>query len=154
MSISLQPIDKKIFVSGGCDNSAKVWDLSSGKCVRSFSSNDSDVNSVCFFPSGHAFASGSDDSTARLYDLRADRELNKYKESKDISPITSSAFSTSGRYLFCGYDDTTCQVWDTLLGKKLWSLENHEQRVSCLGVNENGSAFATGSWDNTLKIWA
>jgi len=156
MCVSLQPIDKKSFVSAGCDYSAKVWDINTGKCVQSFSGNEGDVNTVSYFPNGQAFVSGAEDSTARLFDLRADRELNKYKDTtaKEASAVTSSAFSTSGRYLFLGYDDTTCQVWDTLTAKKLWSLESHEQRVSCLAVNENGTALCTGSWDNSLKIWA
>jgi len=68
--------------------------------------------------------------------------------------VTSTSFSSSGRYLFAGYDDATCHVWDSLTAKRLWVLESHEQRVSCLAVNENGTALCTGSWDNSLKIWA
>ena len=29
----------------------------------------------------------------------------------------------------------------------------HDNRVSCLGVTEDGLAIATGSWDSFLKIW-
>ena len=32
-------------------------------------------------------------------------------------------------------------------------LAGHDNRVSCLGVTENGAAVATGSWDSFLKIW-
>lgn len=32
-------------------------------------------------------------------------------------------------------------------------LAGHDNRVSCLGVTEDGSAVATGSWDSFLKIW-
>ena len=31
--------------------------------------HESDINAVHFFPSGHAFSTGSDDASCRLYDL-------------------------------------------------------------------------------------
>lgn len=32
-------------------------------------------------------------------------------------------------------------------------LAGHDNRVSCLGVTENGMAVGTGSWDSFLRIW-
>lgn len=32
-------------------------------------------------------------------------------------------------------------------------LAGHDNRVSCLGVTEDGMAVATGSWDSFLRIW-
>ena len=32
-------------------------------------------------------------------------------------------------------------------------LAGHDNRVSCLGVTEDGMAVCTGSWDSFLKIW-
>jgi len=145
---------KTSFISGGCDSNIKVWDISSGKCTQNFYIPDGDLNSCCYFPSGHAFVAGSEEGSSHLYDLRADKELQSYvPDSK--SAVTSTAFSSSGRYLFTGCDDNTVQVFDTLNGKKLWALDGgHEQRVSCLTVNMDGTALCTGSWDNLLKIWA
>lgn len=34
------------------------------------------------------------------------------------------------------------------------TLDQHRNRVSCIGVNVDGTALCTGSWDNMLKIWA
>jgi len=146
---------KNQFVSGGCDSSAKLWDVSSGKCVQSFSVPEGDINAVNFFPNNQAIVSGSEDGYSRLFDLRADRELISYTSDGQKTGVTSCAFSSSGRYLFTGCDDNTVQVFDSLNGKKLWTLDGgHDQRVSCLAINSDGSALCTGSWDNYLKIWA
>jgi len=153
MSISLSP-DLKSFVSGACDGTAKLWDIGSGKDTQTFAGHESDINAVGFFPNGQAFATGSDDSTCRLFDIRASRELQSYTSESISCGITSVAFSISGRYLFAGYDDYTCQGWDTIKGQKVYSLEGHDNRVSCLGVNNDGTALCTGSWDSLLKIWA
>ena len=45
-------------------------------------------------------------------------------------------------------------IWDTQLGTLIDQLVGHDNRVSCLGVTEDGKALATGSWDTLLKIWA
>lgn len=105
-----------------------------------------------FFPNGDAFATGSDDASCRLFDIRADRELNTFTHDNILCGITSVAFSISGRILFGGYDDWTCNVWDTLKGERVGVLTGHENRVSCLGVSSDGMALCTGSWDGTLKV--
>jgi len=154
MSLSLNPVDKNTFVSGACDQTAKLWDLRTGKCCQTFTGHEADINAISFFPSGFAFATGSDDSSCRLFDLRADRELATYSEKSILCGITSIAFSLSGRFLFAGYDDFKCQVWDTLKTELLFNLQGHDNRVSCLGVSSDGMALCTGSWDAMLKIWA
>jgi len=73
-----------------------------------------DVFVAQFFPSGFAFATGSDDATCRLFDVRSDQEVGMYSHDNIICGISSVAFSISGRLLFGGYDDFNCNVWDTL----------------------------------------
>jgi WD40 repeat protein len=43
-------------------------------------------------------------------------------------------------------------VWDTLRGDKVGSLNGHENRVSCLGVSNDGISLCTGSWDSLVSI--
>jgi len=154
MSISINPHDVNTFVSGACDMTAKLWDIRTGKAVQTFTGHDADINAVQFFPNGNLFGSGSDDASCRLFDIRANRELMAYPFENSIMGITSVAFSLSGRYLFAGYDDSQCHVWDTLKGEQAFALTGHTNRVSCLGITNDGLALCTGSWDSTLKIWA
>jgi len=142
------------FVSGGCDRMALVWDMRTGRCVQSFEGHQSDVNSVKFYPSGDAIATGSEDATCRLYDLRADREVAQYTKDSLIFGVNAVEFSVSGRLLFAGYNDYTINVWDALKCQRLTVLYGHENRVSCLRVSPDGTAISTGSWDCTLRIWA
>ncbi|KAK6508292.1 guanine nucleotide-binding protein subunit beta 1 [Arthrobotrys conoides] len=154
MSLSVNPTNSNIFVSGACDAFAKLWDIRTGKAVQTFAGHESDINAVQFFPDGNAFGTGSDDATCRLFDIRADRELNIYSSEQILCGITSVAFSVSGRLLFAGYDDFECKVWDVLRGEKVGALVGHENRVSCLGVSNDGISLCTGSWDSFLRIWA
>lgn len=119
---------------------------------RLFMKRLSEFTLARFFPNGDAFATGSDDASCRLFDIRADRELNAFTHDNILCGITSVAFSISGRILFGGYDDWTCNVWDTLKGERVGVLTGHENRVSCLGVSVDGMALCTGSWDSTLRV--
>ncbi|VDK71447.1 unnamed protein product [Litomosoides sigmodontis] len=152
MSLSLSP-DMRTFISGACDASAKLWDIRDGMCKQTFPGHESDINAIAYFPSGYAFATGSDDATCRLFDIRADQELAMYSHDNIICGITSVAFSKSGRLLFAGYDDFNCNVWDSMRQERAGVLAGHDNRVSCLGVTEDGMAVCTGSWDSFLKIW-
>src|ERR1700688_435774 len=95
LSLSLSP-SQNVFVSGACDTTANLWDIRSGRATQTFTGHESDINAVwyetfdwnhyinrslffpSFFPNGDAFATGSDDASCRLFDIRADRELNTF----------------------------------------------------------------------------
>jgi guanine nucleotide-binding protein G(I)/G(S)/G(T) subunit beta-1 len=158
MSVSVLPsVDKNVFVSGSCDTTARVWDIRTGKCTMTLRGHESDINSVCFFPDGKSFGTGSDDSTCRYFDMRACAEVCEFKNDMVLCGITSVSFSKSGRLLFAGYDDYNCFGWDLLgkVDKPAFTLQpTHDNRVSSVGVSPDGKAVCTGSWDQTLKIWA
>lgn len=155
MSLDVQPKSHNLFVSGSCDGFAKVWDYRAGKsCVGTYTGHESDINSVKFFPDGNAFVSASDDSTIRLYDVRAYAQVNHFHNNRIVCGITSVDFSKTGRFIFGGYDDYNCYVWDTQTGGNITMLSGHDNRISCLGVSPDGKAVCTGSWDMLLKIWA
>lgn len=143
-------------MSGSCDATAKMWDMrDQNACVETFYGHESDINSVMFSGNGTTFGTGSDDSSCRIFDTRAHQTVNTLYNEKIVCPITSVDFSKSGRMLFGGYDDSNCYVWDTLEeNRMLQTLGRHENRISCLGVSGAGDALCTGSWDNTLSIWA
>jgi len=155
MSLDLSPSESgNTFASGSCDKTVMVWDMRTGQCAQVFEGHESDINSVRFYPSGDAVATGSDDATCRLFDLRADREVCCYRKDSVIFACNAVDFSLSGRLLFGGYNDYVVNVWDVLKCTRVALLYGHENRVSCLGVSPDGTALCTGSWDFNLKVWA
>uniref|UniRef100_A0A8C6QZU8 Uncharacterized protein n=1 Tax=Nannospalax galili TaxID=1026970 RepID=A0A8C6QZU8_NANGA len=127
-----------------------LWDIREGMCRWTFTDHESDINAISFFPNGNVFATGSDDATCRLFDLRVVEELMTYSHDNIICGITSVSFSKSGLLLARCNDN--CNVWDALKADPAGVLAGHDYHVSCLGVTD-GMAVATGSWDSFLKIW-
>jgi guanine nucleotide-binding protein G(I)/G(S)/G(T) subunit beta-1 len=148
-------------VTGSVDNVCKVWDyrVDSKTKAMTFYGHNSDINTVSAMHNGHSFVSGSDDSGAIMHDTRSYGPLQEFRGDKILGGVSSVAMSSSGRYLFAGYDDMYARVWDTLTGRRhqdlgIGSQASHTSRVSCLGVNSEGTALATGSWDQQLRVWA
>ncbi|CAN1324423.1 Guanine nucleotide-binding protein subunit beta-2 [Linum perenne] len=128
LSVSINGTNSRMFVSGSCDGTARLWDTR----VASRAS--------------------------RYLDIRTGHQLQVYSQEQgesETAHVTSIAFSISGRLLIAGYSNGDCYVWDTLLAKvvlNLGSFQNsHEGRISCL--SGDGSALCIGSWDTNLKVY-
>lgn len=151
-SLDVEP-GSDVFISGSCDETAKLWDTRTGEYELNFEGASSEINAIKFFPDYRAFATGNDSGECVLFDIRTTTELNRYNPGA-YTPATSLAFSNSGCYLFAGYDDYTVAVYHTLTGELVRSLESHTDRVTTVGVNTEGTALASGSWDGSIRIWA
>lgn len=142
MSISPNPDNENIFVSGSIDLDCKLWDIREKGTIGTFTSapaknafdwndepefngeivgakmlyteHESDINSVAFYPDGFAFGSGSDDMTCKLWDTRTHQEVNVFRNNTMVTGVNSIDFSKSGRIMFAGYDDSQLLGWDTL----------------------------------------
>ena len=157
MCLSVCPTNPSVFVSGSVDATAKVWDMRTGACVQTFVGHESDVNAVQFMPCGFGFGTGSDDNSAKLFDLRAYARVNEMVNENVQCGVTSVDFSASGRVLFAGYDDCNCYGWDALLENApvpAFTMMGHSNRVSAIAVNKPGHALATGSYDMEVAVWS
>lgn len=160
LSLDVSPSETgNTFVSVGCDKRALIWDTRVGHCgqnqyIQSFKAHCSDINTVKFFPSGDSIVTGSDDTTCRLYDLRADQEVAVYQKNSILFGINSVDLSISGRILFAGGNDYSIHVWDALRCSRICILYGHENRISCVRVSADGTALASSSWDHTVRVWA
>lgn len=149
------------FVSISGDSSARLWDIRSGRCERIFYTEEAnqDLLNVDAFPDGSAFACGSEDSAVRLFDIRADRMLQKYADqalmaSETKTNVTGVSFTHSGRAIVVAYDNDTVRLWDTFRADQVSHIKAHEERVTAVAVSPDGNGLATGSWDKVVKIWA
>jgi WD40 repeat protein len=91
---------------------ARIWSSETGRMLREVVGHGGPVTSVAFSPDGRQLATGSDDSTARIWDIWDSKTGRQVAEFPHDSRVTSLAFSPNGRQLATGSEDGTARVWD------------------------------------------
>jgi WD40 repeat protein len=69
-------LDGKTVASGSGDGTIKLWDIVTGREIRTFSGHSWFVYSVAFSPDGKTVVSGSRDKTVKLWDVVTVREIS------------------------------------------------------------------------------
>ncbi len=150
LSIAFSP-DGKLLVSSGEDHSIKIWDMATGRVLRSVSGHALAVESVALSPDGKLLASGSDDHMVKLWDAASGRELLSLIE--HTGAVSSVAFSPDGKLLASGSDDRAIKLWDVASGRELRTLSGHSDGVDSVAFSPDGKLLASGSRDKTIKLW-
>lgn len=87
----------------------KVWSLETGHCDRTLSDHQNIVMCVAFSPDGQTFATGSYDTTIRIWDV-ASWQCRAVFQANSV--VHSVAFSPGNQTLISGGDNGTLQLWD------------------------------------------
>lgn len=151
-SVTKHPSKMQIVATASNDKTVKIWDLRIARCVQTFQGHNKDVTSVDFFPDGNAVLSGGDDSTARLFDMRTDCQMNIYSAPDIMSPVNSVAVTPSGRIMFCGHDTGEVVAWDTIKCTYLGPITKHLGPVTKVKVSPDGVGVLSSSWDETMTV--
>jgi hypothetical protein len=81
-SVAFSP-DGRYVLSGGDDNSLKLWSLHRGQELRSYRGHLDNITSIAFSPDGQFILSGSLDTTTRIWAVEAGEEVAKLLSSRD-----------------------------------------------------------------------
>ena len=129
----------------------KVWDLPSGREVRTLSGHDGPVTGVAFRPDGCALASVGGDRTVRIWDAASGRPLVTSRGHRDW--ISGLAFGPRGDWVATSSHDGTVRIWDAATGQERANLRGHTDAVACVSVRPDGERIASGGSDRTIKVW-
>jgi WD40 repeat protein/serine/threonine protein kinase len=147
----------QLLLSGGDDNSLRIWDVDSGKLMNILRGHNRAVRSAAFSPDGEWLLSGSEDESVRKWNVRGYREtrvLHATVFSGHEDAVLCARFSHDGKNIVTASRDHTASLWDTDSGKPLRRFEEgHEFLVSGAVFLPDGRRLATGAGDNSVRIW-
>ncbi|KAJ7877408.1 WD40-repeat-containing domain protein, partial [Mycena olivaceomarginata] len=111
------------------------------------------VWSIVFSPDGTHIASGSHDSTVRVWDAATGQQVGE-PLAGHTSSVWSVAFSPDGTRIASGSGDSTVRVWDAAMGQQVGEpLAGHTGSVRSVAFSPDGTRIASGSDDSTVRVW-
>ncbi|KAK3862746.1 hypothetical protein Pcinc_031420 [Petrolisthes cinctipes] len=134
-----------IIVSGSDDNTLKVWNATSGKCMRTLTGHTGGVWSSQM--SGNLIVSGSTDRMLRVWDA----ETGECFHTLYGHTSTVRCLHLHGSRVVSGSRDATLRVWDVNSGVCEHVLVGHVAAVRC--VQYNGKLVVSGAYDYMVKVW-
>ncbi|MCX7016492.1 MAG: MBL fold metallo-hydrolase [Candidatus Sumerlaeota bacterium] len=146
-SVAFSP-DGSMLATGGWDGSARLWDVETGKAVRTFANHTMAVTSVAFSPDGRLLAVGSDDTTATLLEAATGRLLRRLEG--HVGYVLSVAFSPDGRWLASSTAHGRVKLWDLSNEQEPRTLDGHSMAVYSVVFSPDGRQLVSGSRDATI----
>lgn len=151
LSIAKFSPNGKYIATASYDNTAKIWDASSGQLITSLDPHKSWLTEVNFSNNSEMIITSSADGTAKVWHINGDliHSLNYH-----TSNISAAAFSANNRYIVTASFDGTAAIWQVDTGELITVLSNHKGRINFATFSPNNLYIVTtGLDDNSAKVW-
>ncbi|XP_008187002.1 katanin p80 WD40 repeat-containing subunit B1 isoform X1 [Acyrthosiphon pisum] len=139
--------------AGSQTGGLKVWDLTKGKKVKTFSGHKSAVTKLDFFPfaSSSYFVTGSKDTNVKLWDYRYSHCIGMYKGHE--ASISSLKYSPDGLWIASGDEDGCVKIWDLRVGRMIHVFNKlHNGTVTSIQFHPLVFLLASSGTDKKINI--
>ena len=109
------------------------------------------VTSVTCSPNGKWIVTGSDDSTAIIWEAANGQQLRTLRG--HTSRVWSVTYSPDGKQIVTGSRDGTAIVWDAANGEQLRTLQGNRASIRSVTYSPNSKRIVTGGADGKAIVW-
>ncbi|WJW70306.1 AAA-like domain-containing protein (plasmid) [Candidatus Chlorohelix allophototropha] len=141
----------KYLASASRDQTARIWEVDSGKEVAVLQGHSGAVLALDYSPDGRYLITASADKTLRLWDSSNWQEIRVMQG--HTAEIRSVAFSPDGQTVISGSADGTARAWDVVSGKELVVMRGHTGAINSVAISSDGKRIATAGEDGTARVW-
>jgi WD40 repeat protein len=149
-SVAVSP-DGQRALTGSYDETIKLWDISSGQLLKSYSVHSSHIASVAFSPDGKLFISGDENGALKLWAIQ-ESAPRLTCPAHDLG-VTSVAFSPDGHSALSGGNDNNLKLWDLVACKPVKTFVGHSLPINAIAISPDGKMAVSAANEGTLKLW-
>jgi WD40 repeat protein len=154
-----QALDTLTTVSA--DKSAIIWDLSTGKALRSLDGHSKEVTDCVYHGTSNGVMTSCMDGVARLFDLRSSRStavvtLPKPSSQENAEGLTCLTTGNNGNspLLITGSAMGNIQFFDLRSLRLCTSSFSHYNSICSLETSPDDTMIVSSSLDSTIRIWS
>ena len=149
--------DGQIMATGGFKQTVKLWDVSTGRLLRTLEHDDS-IRGIVFSPDGKSLASTAKDDPLRIWEISSGKLLHSFEvslyEDDDgndalayYSNKNALAFSKDGKILAAG-SFKTILFWNIQTGK--YKSLDHQEEILSITFSPDGKYLVTTMAEDEL----
>ncbi|XP_033745921.1 transducin beta-like protein 3 [Pecten maximus] len=132
----------------------RQWNWKEGILVRTWKAiHTSPVSVMAFDKSSTLLASGSADSTIKMWDIEKQYCTHNLKGHHGVVSVVEFHPDADKLQLFSAADDYTVRVWDLRSSQCIAAVEAHVSVVTCLCFSQDGSTLYSAGRDSTVAVW-
>lgn len=165
------PLSGNLLVSTSRDRTLRIWDVTTGYCVKTLRGHCDWVRDVAPSLDGRWLLSVGNDQTARLWDANSGETKNTIPAHDHVIECCAfappSAYShlatlaqmkkppppgSSAEFLATGARDKLIRIWDAR-GTLIKTLSGHDNWVRALVFHPGGKYILSVSDDKTIRCW-
>jgi WD40 repeat protein len=136
--------------STSTDGTVRIWDLSTGKCVRAIACEYVPLRAILSADGRQLFVSGMSPNID-VWDTESGQLVRTL--SGHLDWVLAIEMSADGQKLYSAGADRTIRAWDLRTGNCVSVLRAHQQRILTIALTRDGRYLVSGGEDRTISIW-
>lgn len=147
----------KLLVSAGHDNTVRVWNIETGRAIRTFRGHGSWVRASAAAADGRWILSGGYDAQIRRWSIEGGDEIHVLQGRPfegHANAVLAASFSPDGTQVVTASQDRRAKSWQADSGEVVRTFdEGHAFLASNVVFLADGKRLVTSAMDNTTRIW-
>ncbi len=128
----------------------KVWDLATGKPIRTLEKYAGSISSLTVSGDGNHVIAGTYEREVVIWDFNSGEIIHKFHGHLDA--VLSLAVSPDEKHIISGSRENTIKLWKLPNSDQSPEANKHARAVKSVTISKDGKQAVSGA-DNELKVW-
>ncbi|XP_078428692.1 target of rapamycin complex subunit LST8-like isoform X1 [Wolffia australiana] len=140
-----------VLVTAAYDHVIRFWEVSSGRCYRSFQHLESNINRLEISPDRQYLAVAGNPHI-RLFDVNSSRADPLISFESHTDNVMAVGFESRGNWMFSGSEDGTVKIWDLRIPGCQKEYESRAA-VNTAVLHPNEKEIISGDQNGNIRVW-